>query len=476
MNDTLARERARARRFDAELADVLAVPPGIPSAAAHSRGQRWLVAALVLLGVATTFAVAWVARERTAVAQQPLDLDPPEIAAIVHCSSTVDDLRRWPADVSAARVLFVAGAPVDIEPLRRLTRLRWLSLLQPLTAWSLADMQTIAGLRELEHLELKIAAAFPGERLAPLADLRALRSLTLFLDRPLRGDDVDALARFPALRSLSLYGGAVDAATLARLGTLAPLRSLELGDVEGANEDVLVALGALHQLQRIRFETMGDGAPAKPRNAGLTPRVARALRGLPSLRSLDLASTATSAEAIAELPESLTHVGFVRSPHAGPDVYAALTRFAKLQRLDLGSGDAMPFQGAAPAENLVASAQATLLKRSAVRELRWAGPLPPPVRVVLPVMPLDTLTLSRPPVLAVGADVARATADDVACAAGLPHLRRLVLDGCQLRLADLEPLRRAPKLAQLHLRWTLQLKADEVRALLPGVVVTTHGY
>jgi hypothetical protein len=260
---------------------------------------------------------------------------------------------------------------------------------------------------------------------------------------------------------------------LARLAKLPALRSLELGDIAGASEDVLVELGALRQLRRLRLDSMGETGIESDRNDGLTPRVAAALQALPRLRSLELSSTAVTAAAIEALPETLTHVGLVRVPHAGPDVYQALVRFPRLERLDLGSYLGVPLRrGGALVETTtlppadLAEAQAAALLRSGARELRWVGVVPPAVRTALAGTRVERLTLQF------------AEVDDIAAVATLPHLRRLVIDGFSkpVRTTDLAPLRAAPRLAELHLRWTMDAPRAEVSALLPGVTVTTHGY
>jgi hypothetical protein len=88
------------------------------------------------------------------------------------------------------------------------------------------------------------------------------------------------------------------------------------------------------------------------------------------------------------------------------------------------------------------------------------------VRAALATAPVEQLTLSF------------GSARDVAAVACLPHLRRLVLDGFAqpFALEGLAPLRTAPKLEALHLRWTIEFPVAQVRALLPRLAVTSHGY
>ena len=228
-----------------------------------------------------------------------------------------------------------------------------------------------------------------------------------------------------------------------------------------------------------------DGA--KNQSTGLTPAVARALAKLPRLRRLTLRGVETSAAAIDALPAGLEHLGLLASPQAGADVFAALMRFPHLRSVELDAGDRQAVWGGArfvaeyetaierffaeaPPREAVWKAQAELLRKVAPSELAYVGNIPDAVREAVAVLPLQELRLCRP------------RPRELALLGELPGLRRVTIDGCDLRRIDLDALVAMPNLAQLTLRWCNiwprmgVASIEQVRESLPRTKVTTHGF
>ncbi len=494
---------ARARRFDAELAELLDVPVEIvgttdPCAA---NGWSWRVAATVLLALTATVGVAWERGRAQALLQEPAVPERPLVQGPRGSGGRAGDVKAWPPDVAVAHLWLGYGTALarDLSDLAPFTGLRVLAIrarTDAELAWGVEGLQPLAGLRQLEVLEIPVGTAWSAAHFQVLAELPNLRFLTLHLQRPLQGDDVAQLARLPAMAALVLRGGSLTGPVLRQFATLPKLEALTLSGVGGCSESVLAELGALARLRRLDLENMGIVAQAEPVEAeralamgpdhqgqakssvGLTAGVARTLAGLPALRALVVTSTACEAAAWRALPLHLEHLGVLASPHVGPEVFEALARFPKLQRLDLDSGGRetrwgrgvwMPkieaaIQAAmalAPPREAVWQAQARLLETVPLRELRYLSEIPSVVRERIPRLPLVALTLRH------------GTPEDLAILAALPALRAVTLDNCVERLADLEPLTKVPNLLRLDLLWAPAVPIAAVRELLPNVQVAS---
>ena len=158
---------------------------------------------------------------------------------------------------------------LDLSPLAWCTQLRYLSVnltvvphiyydnfKEPhITELMPADLSPLAGLSNLEHLELNVSKI---KDLVPLAQLPQLSSLVLWIDGEV---DLTPLVSCPSLVNLSLGGrGTVDLAPLARCGSLAGLRvdvydsdwnSPDLSALSGAPALQVLSLGASNGLSEL---------------------------------------------------------------------------------------------------------------------------------------------------------------------------------------------------------------------------------
>jgi hypothetical protein len=486
-NDDGLRAAARGRRDDAELAAALGVSIAVVARAEPAPPRRgpFVRAAIVLLGVLVTVAVALYRRADDVVLQEPASYEPP-----VDSMPLVEDAAKLASWSPTQRAFYIlvkpdAGLARDLSPLARFPGLRTLLLMGP-ADWHEGVLAQLAALPRLEVLTIALGANCPPARLRELREVPSLRYLTLFLARALGPDDVQALAELPALTVLRLNNGALDAATVRALSTLPKLDALTLYAVDGCREDVLVELRTLHRLRQLELQVMGTprwpGAGDDRGTVGLTPRVAEALQALPLLESLLLRNTAVSVAAIEALPKQLRRIG-IRSVHADAEVFAALRRFPELRWLDLaGGGRDTLWRGRsgdaaieawierelrdAPPREAVWAAQAALLRETPARGLRYYGAVPAPVREALRGAPLTSLLLER---------AVRDVGVDIDVAAALPELQQLTLDSCGATLEQLRPLAALAKLRQLTLLGTTGAELADVRALLPKVTVATDG-
>jgi len=365
---------------------------------------------------------------------------------------------------TALRVLTIMGSAVPSQP----------------PAGSLAP---IAAMQHLVDLTLPLQPGTSVDDLRSLGAVPGLQFLRLQSHRALQVADVQALATWPRLRSLELKGGRLDAAVVRALSQLTRLDALRFSHVEGCTEDVLRELRTVHRLQRISLHSLGElpcarrlGQAAAP-GAGLSVPVAKALAELPLLTEVELTTCAVSAAAIACLPARLTSFSLDCCPDAGADVVAALQRFPSLRRLGLDRFErrrwvvwAAEFDTAKagmPDQAEIWRAQAELLRRLPVQRLTYWGPLPADVAAALPATP----SLAE-------VELMFCVPGDVEAVAKVGNLRRLRLDHCNTKLADVQPLTTARSLAHLDLRWTPDAPRDVPReayaALLPGVAVTVQ--
>lgn len=475
MNDGAMRVAAEERLFDAELADVLEVPVvRVAAVAERAQRPRWLVAAVVLLGLAVTAFVAF-ERPRRDAAQQAEGLEPPCPLPIPWAIRPAD-LAKLPLDSRNLGCSWHADEVPDFDVLTRFESLERVQL-----QWSAMTgevpvevFRPLAALPRLEVLLTAVPEKATAAHLAVLAELPRLRFLTLFLDRPLSADDCAALARAEHLVALQLFGGAIDAAAVRALARLPRLEVLGLRGPRGATPTALRELRGLHGLRRLEISALHwqpralaiRGVVAEG-NVGFTPELARTLAELPLLEEVRVEDCAVTAEAIACLPARLTGFALTRCPEAGPDIVAAIARFGGLKRLELDR----PEQGDRPAsrrgaeasekDRALFEAQAHLLGTLPIRTLVYLGPMPRAVLAVLPRM----------------AEVRRVECEhgfaaDLAAFAQAPKLETLRLTSCGVQVGELAPLAASKSLRRVELRWTCLGETAAVRTQLPGVTVT----
>jgi Leucine-rich repeat (LRR) protein len=166
-------------------------------------------------------------------------------------------------------ITLFADQPLDLAPLRQLTKLKRLDVLCP--AACLANPDDLGALTNLEVLAMRGGST-------RLLDLHTLGKLTklrelMAVDWNLRG--LDALAALPALVTLTLSGAKVD--DLKPLGRLPRLTTLSLARVDAPPDD-FTWLANLRQLEYLYL----DGTAI----TNLAP-----LAAMPSLRELSFSST-----------------------------------------------------------------------------------------------------------------------------------------------------------------------------------------
>ena len=470
---------ARERRFDAELAAVL----GADLARFEERGDSanvqkpWLAAALVLLGVAVTVLTAIAAAPDRTPLQGPAIYEPPLLTRIG--VPTAGHLALLPSDARSV-AMFCHEANRDFAPFARLHEIVAVDVNGPglEVEWALDCLVPFASLPKLEVLAIPLQPAMTPAHLAVLAKSTSLRSLKLYLRRTLTVDDVRVLAALPRLERLSLCEGTLDAVTVRSLSDLPKLSTLELNAVV-TDEAALLQLRSLHLLRALRFEMMGATPIAAPDaaggiGAGLTPSVAAALRGLPVLESLELQTCEVSVRAIEELPTTLRSFALTRSPDTAADVYVAMQRLVRLQRLAVdgpwssttaevqrveGERTVMSAKSTVVENNAVQPSQAKLLQALPLVQLDYTGTLSSELRAALATTPsLREVRLHR------------ATLDDVRAVAAVPNLERLVLFQSAKDAGDLECLKAARTLKRLELQYS-NVKEVDAERVLPGVTI-----
>ena len=202
--------------------------------------------------------------------------------------------------LSNLEVVELAHAPVDdLSPLAGLTYLRRLDLSHS----RVSDLSPLAALTDLRRLDLshsQVSDLSPLRALTalehldvawtPVADLEALRELARLEALDVSGTQVVDLTPLRALRALCSFE-CRDTAVI-DLGPLAQLTALEVLRVAGANVEDLAPLAGLHALREL------DLAGTRVRDLG-------ALAGLSELRLLVLVGTPVGDDQIEQLPATV---------------------------------------------------------------------------------------------------------------------------------------------------------------------------
>ncbi|MCB9879807.1 MAG: hypothetical protein H6835_19625 [Planctomycetes bacterium] len=476
------------RLLDAALRQLLRGGDVTPAAAPSGpRLHRWLVAALLLLGVAVPATLALQQRERHAPTMQHPSQQPEPLPAEVQADD--DTLADLPA--ATANLRFTIADPARLADLERFAGLRRLVLAPAILGnagrgnaaqvrdwWSQPRPRLLQPLARLEHLE-ELDFAFPvvvnAPVLQPLAGHPALRSMSLVGSRtPVDDEVLAALAAIPRLRALHLTSFPLDAAAMRRLAKL-PLECLDLSSCEGFDDDSWQALLSMRSLRELRFAQWGRkplGAPAdrvpfwRP-DAGQL----RHLTTLPNLTTLHLQGCDLRDDEVAALPESLTELQ-LRGHELTVVGFAHLQQLRHLRTLDLDShrqrrifGDLFVAEDAAE----VAGAIAAALQHLSLERLEYWGEVTP--ALIEAVSGQRRLTRLR------------LTGRNVVTLAGLetlPLLDTLILAELSatgdLTIDTLRPLAAAPALRQLEVH-VAEIDEAAVKALFGShVQVTTSSW
>ena len=479
MNRSDSVSAAEERLLDAALAQHFA---SASSAAPPATTPRWLLAALVLLGIVVTAATMW--HTRTAPRDEAQDPQPTPLPAQVTGSGKTE-LQALPLATENLRAKLVN--PLDLPVITRFAKLRHLQLWAENVhiagintgkyhpKWSAPpdDLLTpIAALRQLESLSLPShQMPFVPALLAPLADHPTLGALTLTghqfaLDEAM----VVALARIPHLRGLHLHFVALTADTVRAVATL-PLESLELRFCHDLDADGWQALMTMRSLRRLLFTDWSWGAvPGRakaPAGWRPTPVDLRHLSLLPQLRELELLSCNVDDEQFAALPDTLTTLRLA-STKLTPNGIGALGRFVALRelRFDTRSGGTSFASLFEPDNEPTAEAFAAALTTLRLRSLFYQGALLPAVaNAIGEQTDLRDLTIqSKQPAADTATTLLRAlrlhrlslqapvTADLLLALAKQPDLHELELHADDI--AEVTALATAPRLLALTLTET----------------------
>lgn len=387
MNGSTTRLPAEERLLDAALHQVMSERrTGAPA----SRASHWLLAAIVLLGVAVTAFSMWHARTPPSdEAQEPAPM-PPEVGG-----DGKAQIELLPAGTENLQAKFTD--PRDLRCVARFERLRRLRLWpQELKVlgfetdshhgrWRAPPADLLAPLAKLAHLEvlgLPHELALTPELLAPLAGHPSLREIQFVRDAFTIDEKlVAALAKIPHLRALHLRFVPVGRETLRALAKL-PLTSLELEFCHDLDAEGWQALLTMRTLRRLAFSdwswnTVPGRADTQP-GWRPTPDDLRLLHQLPELRCLELLSCDIDDEQFAALPDTLTTLHVLGSKLT-PEGFAKLSRFVQLRELAINSrpkpkSNTIADLFAADSEPR-ADAIATALQPLRLRKLRYAGAL-----------------------------------------------------------------------------------------------------
>lgn len=379
MNEVEQRRLAGERELEARLEQEFGPAPPIDAilrraGAGALAARRWrtlLLAALVLLGLGVTFALAWQQRAvrggRDAGGLQEPDVPierrwPEEVPRVYR----PEQFAEVPADT---RILGLAIPVHEATALDRFPALDQLDVYltvktigrlirdgEPAVGTRLAPLELVPGLRRL---------ALAGVPLAP-PDLQALRHLerlqVLELRAPLEIDDAlrkaaeqggaapvrvfdaafgAAIAKHSRASTLCIEQMQVTAAGLRALAD-AGLRHLRVDVTAGVTVEALEALGELRDLRRLELHgahgvsvAHDAGGEITERGASvLSPGVLRRLAALPSLEQLTLDACYLDAAAVAALPRSLRRLDLATCFGVHGDLLAVVAEMKDL--VDLG--------------------------------------------------------------------------------------------------------------------------------------------
>jgi hypothetical protein len=292
---------------------------------------------------------------------------------------------------------------IDLEPLRELTGLRYLSLEG--TGISDRGLLYLFPLQNLEVLHLN--KAITDEGLATLARLHRLVELRL-TDSQVTDAGMKVLKNFPGLQRLDLEGTQVTAKGLEALKG-APLKQLHLGPkMTDAASQALKSFSALVQLHANQAAFTDQAIPAiaaLPRlhTLFLSPSVSdkgvAALARMRSLRRLDLTGVAMTNRGAASLStlKDLEELALTRT-QVGDTGLAALAGLQKLRYLEV-SETAVTLSGFAEIAKLKALRVVSLSSQKKLRlgDLRALGQLPQLHTIIVDGSPLppDALEFLR---------------------------------------------------------------------------------
>ncbi|MEZ6037028.1 MAG: hypothetical protein R3F29_06075 [Planctomycetota bacterium] len=344
------RRLAEQRELEALLEQELGAAPPIEAILARaaavsttaSRRRMWLVAALLLLGIGVTFALAWQqraadgGRDASGVQEPDVPIEqrwPDEVPRVYRpeqFAEVPEDTRvlglAMPVHEAAGLERFDALDQLDVhltpktigrlvrdgepETGSRLDRLRSVPTLRRLKLWMVpvapADLRALRGLERLQVLELS----------GPLEIDDALRQAAQQGGAvPPRVFDAEfgaAIAAHSRARTLAIEYMQVTAAGLRALAD-GELHTLRVDVTAGVTADALEALGELRQLRHLELHGAHGVSIASDAGGQLTAQgspvlsreVLHRLAALPSLQSLTLDACVLDGEALKALPRSL---------------------------------------------------------------------------------------------------------------------------------------------------------------------------
>jgi hypothetical protein len=480
MND--ARDPAAERLLDAALEQVL----GGRAHAAPPPRQRWLAAALVLLGISVVVALwsemrgarravpvpaAQGAAQDGAQGAEPQAPLPPMVTAKGRAA-----LDALPADTQNLNALL--DAPADISAFARFTKLRQLAFgaSGPSPPWRNppADLLTVlASLPALEDLILYPSMDLSPEHLRPLQAAPRLRAMQLVYcaGTPALAD---ALTALPRLRELGLRDVAVDAYFVKRLAAM-PLQRLHLWRCRGVDARVLEEVASMRSLAALELVGVGMATDAfAPKSWRLDAAAMARLGSLPELRELRLESCELDDATLVALPKQLHALSLVsRLPSAmrpgafevvGEQVgqpkhlFSALRPLGELRELTI---DVWEEDGAA--------ALAATLGALRLETLHLAGVVTPALVDAIAAQPeLASLVLVLSGLAGRGSQLERVASDQ-------PPSAPKEHTSFPARNTDFAPLRRCPRLQRVVLQDFDPFDAVSVKIVLGDRIAVETG-
>lgn len=253
MNRNELEAAAEGRLFDAMLDEV--VQERVATRGTRERGRsRWLVAALMLLGLGVVVGVVVTSRSGAAVAvtpQEPVQEPLPPVVK-VRGIGELQALNR-----GATNIWYLLRKPEELAALARFQQLRSISI-EPdpdlsheeriAAAWSLSALAECAS---LEHVTIGYFRNLGVAEFTVLTRLPKLRSLTLLGRDKVVDAELGALLGKLSLRSLVLHAVDVQPEGMRAIGELPLLERLELRDCTGLEKCDLTHLYRLRQLRAL---------------------------------------------------------------------------------------------------------------------------------------------------------------------------------------------------------------------------------
>lgn len=402
MNRNELEAAAEQRLFDAALDESVGAPwsGGFATRRQPVRSPRWLVAAMVLLGVAVVAAVVATNTVGPALAVAPQE--PAPLPPVVKVRGTAELLAL---DRSTTNVRFQFGKAEELGELARLPQLRAIHLepdpdladerrttavwmLSPLVDCPCLEQVTIGNFAELGAVEFTALTRLPK-----------LRSLTLFGNDKVVDAELGALLGNLALRELVLQGLTIRPEGLRAIGGLPRLERLELRDCDGLLACDLSHLYGLRGLRSLALVGCGAGRGRLTQGPGTAVLVELPVtvqlgegailtsvwmeglgEALPLLRELDLSRSQLDDGVIAALPVRLQVLNLMSAGGFTERAVAALAALPELR--DFSGGVAAPFQ----VITLQVGAWIPLLNAGRLRRLCLGGLLTREVLDALPAL------------------------------------------------------------------------------------------